>query len=44
MVRFLMVDGRLRFDVSLKAAEQASLGISARLLAVAHRVDTGTAP
>lgn len=43
MVRFLMVDGRLRFDVSLKAAEQASLGISARLLAVAHRVDTGTA-
>ena len=44
MVRFLKVDGRLRFDVSLKAAEQASLGISARLLAVAHRVDTGTAP
>lgn len=44
MIRFQMVDGRLRFDVSLKAAEQASLGISARLLAVAHRVDTGTAP
>jgi len=44
MIRFQMIDGRLRFDVSLKAAEQASLGISARLLAVAHHVDTGTAP
>jgi len=44
IIRFLVADGRLRFDVSLKAAEQASLGISARLLAVAHRVDTGTAP
>jgi hypothetical protein len=41
MIRFVSVDGRLRFDVSPKAAELSHLGISARLLAVARRVDPG---
>ena len=39
MINFVSDDGRLRFDVCLNAAQQARLGISARLLAVARRVN-----
>ena len=38
MINFVTDDGRVRFDVCLKAAQDANLGISARLLAVARRV------
>jgi hypothetical protein len=41
MINFVREGGRVRFDVFLKPAEQASLGISARLLAVARRVEPG---
>lgn len=40
MIRFVRIGGRLRFDVFVRRAEAAGLAISARLLAVAHRVDT----
>lgn len=38
VINFKLVEGRVRFDVSLVAAEQAGLRLSSRLLAVAHRV------
>lgn len=38
VINFKLVEGRVRFDVSLIAAEQAGLRLSSRLLAVAHRV------
>lgn len=38
VINFKLVEGRVRFDVSLPAAEQSGLRLSARLLAVAHRV------
>ena len=41
VINFLLVDKRLRFEVSLANAEQHGLKISARLLTVAQRVDTG---
>jgi len=42
MIRFQMVDGRLRFEVSLGQVGPSGLKVSARLLAAAWRV-TGTA-
>lgn len=41
MVNFLMQSGHVRFEVSMVAARQAGLTISADLLAVAQRVKTG---
>jgi hypothetical protein len=41
MINFVHDGGRVRFDVFPKAAELASLGISARLLVVARRVEPG---
>jgi len=41
MINFVSDNGRVRFDVCLKAAQQAGLVISARLLAVARRVVPG---
>jgi len=38
IINFLVADERVRFEVSLKAAAAAQLRISARLLAVAYRV------
>jgi hypothetical protein len=40
MINFLTVDGRVRFEVALDAAERAGLRISSRLLAVAVDVRT----
>jgi hypothetical protein len=40
MINFVSVDGRVRFDVALPSAERGRLKISARLLAVARRVDS----
>ncbi|CAN5293443.1 hypothetical protein BH11PSE11_BH11PSE11_10320 [soil metagenome] len=41
MINFVIVDGRLRFEISLRPAQQENISISARLLAAAHRVTTG---
>jgi hypothetical protein len=38
MINFMLVDGRVRFEASPKAARQSNLNISARLLQVAYRV------
>jgi YfiR/HmsC-like len=39
-LNFMLVQGRVRFEASLPAAERAGLKLSARLLAVAERVIT----
>lgn len=44
MINLLEVDGRVRFQVNLLAAEKAGLRFSSRLLAVALRVYKGEAP
>jgi len=41
-INFTVVDGRVRFDVALSAAEERRLDISSRLLTVAQQVRTGT--
>lgn len=38
---FITMDGRIRFEASLEAAERASLHISSRILTVAERVTGG---
>jgi hypothetical protein len=38
VINFKLVEGRVRFDVSLAAAERSNLRLSSRLLAVAHQV------
>ena len=38
MVNFVIVDGRVRFEVRLDAAREAGLKLSSRLLAVAQQV------
>jgi len=38
MINFLLVDRRVRFEVSLPAAKRSGLRISAELLSVASRV------
>lgn len=41
VINFKLVDGRVRFDVSLPAAEKSNLKLSSRMLAVAHQVQKG---
>ena len=41
VINFRIVDERVRFEVSLGAAEKARLKLSSRLLSVAHYVDKG---
>ena len=41
MINFVVVDGKLRFEVAPKAAVLSNIVISARLLAVAHKVAPG---
>jgi hypothetical protein len=41
MINFVIVEGRVRFEVALDAVERANLRLSSRLLAVAHSVRTG---
>lgn len=41
IINFVIVDGKLRFEVSSKAANQNSLSISARLLVAAYKVIPG---
>lgn len=41
VINFMLVDKRIRFEVSLINAEQHGLKVSARLLSVAQRVDSG---
>lgn len=43
MINFRIVDQRVRFEISLPAAERAGLILSSRLLAAAMLVDTTTA-
>lgn len=38
IINFVIADGRVRFEISLKAAERRSLRLSSRLLAVARTV------
>jgi hypothetical protein len=38
MVNFIVVDDKVKFDISLTAAERSKLRISARLLGVARNV------
>lgn len=40
VINFLLVDGQVRFEISLESAKQRNLRLSSRLLTVAHRVDT----
>ncbi|HBU29056.1 MAG TPA: hypothetical protein DEB56_04875 [Thiobacillus sp.] len=40
-INFVLVDRRVRFEISLDAAEKSSLKLSSRLLAVAQRVHPG---
>ena len=41
VINFEVIDDKVRFDVSLRPAEQGGLKISSRLLQVAHRVING---
>ncbi len=41
VITFVLVDGRVRFDVSLEAAERRRIRLSSRLLAVAKSVQGG---
>jgi hypothetical protein len=38
MIKFVLEDGKVRFEVNLRASEQARLKISAKLLSLARRV------
>jgi hypothetical protein len=42
IINFVVIDGKLRFDVAPKAAGTKKLAISARLLAAARKVEMGT--
>lgn len=42
VINFLLDEGRVRFDVSVEAAQSSKLALSSRLLAVAHRVKAGS--
>lgn len=42
MINFVVVNGKLRFEVAPKAATSGNLAISARLLAVAYKVVPGS--
>jgi hypothetical protein len=42
VINFKIVDERVRFDVSLEAADRNSVRLSSRLLTVANRVQKGT--
>lgn len=41
VINFKLVDGRVRFDVSLPAADRSKLRLSSRLIGVAHQVRRG---
>ena len=41
VINFKVVDERVRFDVSLEAAERNSVKLSSRLLTVANQVHKG---
>ena len=41
VINLVLIDGRVRFEVSLEAAERAGLKLSSRMLAVAHLVRMG---
>jgi hypothetical protein len=41
VINLILIDGRVRFEVSLDAAERAGLKVSSRMLAVAHLVRMG---
>jgi hypothetical protein len=42
VINFRVVDERVRFEVSLEAAEKNNLKLSSRLLAVAYKVQRGS--
>ena len=42
VINFIVVDRRVRFEISMESAEKSGLKLSSRLLAVAQQVRTGT--
>ena len=44
IINFLLAGNRVRFEVSLDAAQASGLSVSSRLLAVAQRVEVGAEP
>jgi YfiR/HmsC-like len=42
VINFILVEGRVRFEISLESAEKRGLRMSSRLLAIAQGVRTGT--
>lgn len=42
VINFIVTDRRVRFEISVEAAEKSGLRLSSRLLAVAQQVRTGT--
>ena len=42
MINFVVIEDKVRFDIALRPSEQGKLKISARLLAVAHKVIPGS--
>lgn len=44
IINFVLDDGRVRFEINMKAAERAHLKVSARLLTVAKLIVTDDAP
>ncbi|HZQ60720.1 MAG TPA: YfiR family protein [Casimicrobiaceae bacterium] len=42
MINFVLVEGRVRFDIALDTADRSGLRLSSRLLAVAREVRTGS--
>jgi len=41
VINLVVIDGRVRFEVGLEAAERTGIRLSSRLLAVAHAVRSG---
>ena len=41
VINFMLINGRIRFEVSLDAAEKSNLKLSSRMLAVAYHVQKG---
>ena len=42
VINFILIEGRVRFEISLESAEKRGLRMSSRLLAIAQGVRTGT--
>ena len=41
-IRFMLLDGRMRFDIATRPLDRAGLRVSSKLLRVARKIDDGT--